>query len=261
MRIINVLLIYLLIGSIIFSEEKSKLKVYYFDRIPFYNTENNEVDGILIKISKLVFEEAGIEYEFVNMPVKRMFEILKSPGNTCILGALMTKEREELYLYSNDYFFQDGPMNVVINKVLRSELPSFPTIKEILESNLRMGVIDGYSYGEWLDNNIVKYKINPNKINISDDSERMYKMIISNRFDYMFAGFEESLYAVKQNNEYSYNLQIVNIKDAPMGNKRYFLFSKGIDKNMLNKINNALEKVKLSNNYKEIISNIKSGTY
>ncbi len=82
----------------------------------------------------------------------------------------------------------------------------------------------------------------------------MYKlMVLRNRFDYMFVGMEEGSYALKSNPKYEEKLSVIPIVDAPNGNKRYILFSKGIDKNILEKINRAIKKVKASDKYKQII--------
>ena len=82
----------------------------------------------------------------------------------------------------------------------------------------------------------------------------MYKlMILRNRFDYMFVGMEEGSYALKSNPEYEKKLSVIPIADAPNGNQRYIIFSKGINKNMLEKINRAIKKVKASDKYKQII--------
>ena len=253
---IRVFITWILFSSIILSAPT--LTIYYYDRMPYYGKFNNKVEGILVDISKMIFEEAGINYKFVYLPSKRVLENLKINGNTCALGWFKTEEREAIYSYSNDFIYQDKPYAVLVNKSKSNLFPDNPTIKNILESNLNLGVIDGYVYGTWLDDMIKKYPKSIQKIVVGSDSGVMYKMISAGRFDYMFTGLEEAKYAINTSYFYEKNITLVNIADAPKGNMRYILFSKGIDKTILSKINDAIPKVKASEEYKKIIQNIKN---
>lgn len=258
MKYIYILMMLLSITANTFAES-SKLTVFYYDRLPYYGNVNGKVDGVFVDIAKVIFDEAGIRYEFLDVPSIRVLETLKAPGNTCALGWFKTKEREAVYTYSDDFIYQDKPYSIVVNKEKEKFLSAKPKIKEILGSGLVLGLIERYVYGDWLDGNILKFAPKTYEINIGGDSNLMYKLIIRKRFDYMFAGMDESSYVLKSNPEYSEKLSVISIEDAPNGNTRYILFSKGIDETMLKKINAAIKKVKVSDKYKQIISNIKSG--
>ena len=231
------------------AEPAAEVTLYYYERMPFYGDADGKPSGLLIDISTLIFDEAGIKHLFVNIPVIRFFESLKKPGNSCLIGALKTRERESIYTYSDDYIYRDQPFRIVVNKAKRKALPGRPSIKQILTSGLQLGVSDGYVYGDWLDRNILEHQPRKQKINIGNDTEKMHKMIISGRFDYMFSVAEEALHIVSKDQEHRDNLTTVEIADAPMGNMRYLLCSKGIDSGLMQKTNAAIKTIKSSRDY------------
>ena len=251
-KYVYILIIFLYTALNIFANPL-KIKVFYYDRPPYYGNVNGKPEGVLVDIAKEIFDEAGIKYEFVDTPSIRVLETLKIPENSCALGWFKTKEREAIYTYSDDFIYQDKPYSIINNKK-RKVLSENPKIKEILESRLVLGMVERYVYGEWLNENILKFKPKTNRTNIGENSNLMYKlMILGNRFDYMFAGMEESSYAIKNNPQYRKKLSVVQIADAPNGSMRYILFSKGVDKTILEKINVAIKKVKTTDKYKQII--------
>ena len=234
------------------AEPPAELTVYYYERMPFFGDRGGQPAGLLIDISKLIFDEAGINYRFVNVPVIRFFDSLRKPGDSCLIGALRTKEREAIYAYSDDFIYRDQPFRVIVNKARRKALPERPTIRQVLESGLRLGVSDGYVYGDWLDRKIIEHPPKLQKVNIGNDSEKMHKMLIGGRFDYMFSVAEEARYIVAEDLEHSSNLTIVEIADAPRGNMRYLLCSKGLDSATLQKINAAIKTVKSTRDYERL---------
>ena len=231
-----------------------ELSVYYFERMPFFGDHDGKAAGLLIDVTRLILDETAIPYRFVNVPVVRVFDSLKKPGNSCLVGALKNKERETIYAYSDDFIYRDQPFRIVVNKARRTALPERPTIRQVLQSKLRLGVAEGYVYGDWLDRKIVEYQPTLQKVNIGNDTERMHKMIIGGRFDYMFAVAEEAQHIVAEDREHSDNLTTVEIADAPNGNMRYLMCSKGIDAATLKKINAAIKTVKASRDYEQAIA-------
>lgn len=229
-----------------------ELTVYYFERMPFFGDRDGKAAGLLIDVSRLILNEAAVPYRFVNVPVVRLFDSLRKPGNSCVVGAHRTKERETIYAYSDDFIYRDQPFRIVVNKARRKALPERPTIRQILQSQLRLGVAESYVYGDWLDRKIVEYQPTLQRVNIGNDSEKMHKMIIGGRFDYMFAVTEEALHIVAEDQEHSDNLTTVEIADAPNGNMRYLMCSKGIDAATLKKINAAIRTVKASPAYERL---------
>ncbi|MBC2714811.1 MAG: transporter substrate-binding domain-containing protein [Desulfobacteraceae bacterium] len=139
------------------------ISVYYYDRPPYrIKISEAEVSGIMVDITKLIFQNMGISYKFEEIPFKRLLEELKSPIPACFPGILQTKDRKEFYLYS-DPVFKNEPLLILINSWSRKSLSEKPTIEEVLTSHLKLGVVDGYSYGSWYDEKIKQYHTNQEK--------------------------------------------------------------------------------------------------
>ena len=234
------------------AEPQAELTVYYYERLPFFGDSDGKPVGLLIDISELIFDEAGINYKLVNVPVVRFFESLRKPGNSCLIGALRTKEREAIYSYSDDFIYRDQPFRIIVSKTKRKALPERPTIKQVLESGLRLGVTEGYVYGNWLDGKIAEHQPTVQKINIGNETEKMHKMLIAGRFDYMVAVAEEARHVVAKDQEHRSRLTTVEIADAPRGNMRYLLCSKGIDSAIMQKMNAAIKTVKSTRDYERL---------
>ena len=149
-KYVYILIIFLYTALNIFANPL-KIKVFYFDRLPYYGNVNGKPDGVLVDIAKEIFDEAGIQYEFVYTASIRVLENLKTHENSCALGWFKTKEREEIYSYSDDYIYQDKPYSIIINKEKINNLPKNPKMEDILRSNLVLGLVERYVYGEWMD--------------------------------------------------------------------------------------------------------------
>ena len=89
------------------------------------------------------------------------------------------------------------------------------------------------------------------KVNIGNDTKKMHKMIVGDRFDYLFAVAEEAKYIVAK--EHAKALVSVEIADAPRGNMRYLLCSKGLDSALMPSINAAIRSIKSSRDYERLI--------
>lgn len=93
-KYVYILIIFLYIAVNTFANPL-KLKVFYYDRLPYYGNVNGKVSGVMVDIAKEIFEKAGIDYEFVYSPSIRVLETLKIPENSCALVGLKRK-REKL---------------------------------------------------------------------------------------------------------------------------------------------------------------------
>lgn len=191
------------------------------------------------------------------MPITRIFEEMKEPGYNCLAGAFKTPEREKLYIFSNDYIFQDSPPHYVIHRRNIQKFRSVKTIKDLLASKMTLGVVEKYSYGSWVDSNISKYNPLRREVNVGDNQKSFFQMLYVGRFDFLFAGLEEANYNISSNNDYRSNLVVKSLTDAPEGNKRYMLFNKYYPAETLDKINKAISRVKQNPEYKAIVQKVR----
>jgi polar amino acid transport system substrate-binding protein len=242
---------FLSISSIIAHEPV--VTIYYYERMPFFGQLATENEGFLLKIMREIFESADISYSFNKAPVSRIFEILKNDtGNSCFPGVFRTLDREKLYIYSEFPIYQDSSPHFIIRKNDELFYRNIFTIDTLLNSNKMIGLVEKYSYGIWVDDNIRKYQPPSVVINIGDNQKNFYKMLLANRFDYFFSSIEEASYLINSNQDFADRLLLKELIDAPSGNIRWIIFNPGFNKELLSRINNAIPIVKRSSRYKEI---------
>ncbi len=232
--------------------QNAKLKVYYFPRSPLYclDTKQNP-DGFLSEIVKLIFNNANVPFEFVNMPNKRVEANLQSGEYACGIGWLKKPEREQWAIFSNP-IYQDQKLAVLINKKFALKNMEYTTIDELINLNLKLGIIDGFSYGSWADD---KIKMIQNKELLAMEQDHLVMLLEKERFAYTFIGYEEGHWLLENNPNFRKNINLIKLTDAPEGNIRYIMFSKSVDKKIINKINSSIDSVKKSAKYNLLIKN------
>jgi uncharacterized protein (TIGR02285 family) len=192
------------------------------------------------------------------MPVTRIFTALKEQNkHYCFPGVFRNPEREQLYLFSNFPIYQDSSPHYVIRKSDKRLFSEIRSIKTLLSSNTKVGLVEKYSYGLWVDDNIRTYRPQSVIVNIGDDQRYFYKMLAGKRFDYFFSSLEEAEYILDSNQEYANDLEIMSLDDAPEGNIRWMIFNQGFPPDLLKKINSAIPLIKESEQYKKILEKYK----
>lgn len=242
----------LLAGSV--RAQEPEVTVYYYERPPFFGQVGTENEGIILRIARLVFEDARIPYRFEKLPVTRIFESLKQPGLHCVAGVFRTPEREGLYSFSAAPIYQDSEPHYVIRKAEASDYAGLRTIGDLLASGRTLGVAESYSYGTWIDKNIISYDPPRETVNIGDDQSSFYAMLVVRRFDYFFASLEEATQLLRTNRLYSERLAVRELEDAPEGNIRWIMFSRDFPEELLARINRSIPRVRKSAGYRRIIS-------
>jgi polar amino acid transport system substrate-binding protein len=115
----------------IFGNEYKPPKVYL---------ENDKPNGILVDIMKYIEKETAHSFDILLYPWKRAYALAER-GQGGIIGLSMTKERLEIFDYS-DVMYYDDLMLVVIKG---NEFP-FNTLEDL--KGKRVGVRRGSSYGD-----------------------------------------------------------------------------------------------------------------
>lgn len=239
MKIITML--FFLMLSVFISTASEPMKVYYFPRPPYYIVNaDGSVSGLITDVVKKVFDDAGVKYTFIEAPSRRVEESLKLGENACGIGWFKRPDREEFAVFS-DPIYQDKKQNIIILTSKRNSLPANPTLEQILKSPLKLGVIDGFSYGSWVDDAIKKFNPSIEKANV--DQTRFLLMNSNARFDYGFISQEEGEYSLNSDRNLSSKLSLVPISDAPSGNYRYIMYSKGVNNELIRKVNASIKKI------------------
>lgn len=227
------------------------LKVYYFQRPPYYL---KETDGnpkwFLIAISKMVFERTDIPFQFVSLPPKRILLHIKTAEYCCSVGWFKEPERNSFALFSEP-IYRNLPLCIVTSKAKARSFPNSPSMEQILRSGLTVGTIDGFSYGAWADSKLWAFR--PPQINIPGTQENLLSMMVRGRIDYMFMAPEEARFLLRRNRNFESNLEVIRIADAPMGNRRFIMFSKAMGKVLVRRVDTAIEEVRKTAEYGRLL--------
>jgi polar amino acid transport system substrate-binding protein len=125
---------------------------------PFNAAANSREEGYMVDIAREVFEEKGIEVEYMTMPWKRALAETRKGTYTAVIGASKTDAagfvfpKEELACNKLAFYVKKGnPWK-------------FKDIESI--KRVRLGVIAAYDYRQWLNEYIKANSNNPDKVQI-----------------------------------------------------------------------------------------------
>lgn len=215
--------------------------VHYHERPPYYETCPDGFGGIIGQRVRAVFDEAGISYDTQKTPAKRQLAILQdNNGPDCMVGWFLTPRRKTFAQYSKA-IYQDRSMVVLTredNKVFDRPF----TLSELLSAKtLQLLMKDGYSYGLVIDF-MVKYHKPINQLTTAG-YDNMVRMIHAKRADYMFIGSEEVELLISRSGLPRKDFRIIYPRGMPPFNKRYLLFSRNVDPEIVERVNQAIEKL------------------
>ncbi len=218
------------------------IKVYYYERFPYYYTlSNGKPAGILIDITKKIFDSAKIKYKFYKVPVKRILHILEKASFSCSPGWYFTKERAKIFKYTIP-IYRSGPIVAIFNSKI-SNLPEEISLKDILKSEYSLGLISGFKYGKIIDNALKKYK--PKNIQyFTITPKQLIFMVAKKRVDYTFFSEEHIKYFIEKNSFLKEELKLVKIKEIKKGELRYIICSKDVSDSIIKKLNEQIEKLR-----------------
>lgn len=215
------------------------ITIYYLERVPYYyRTEDGEYKGVVLEPALRVFNQAQIPYTLVQMPAKRILSYLKSGHpNICSVGWYKTSEREQFVKYSLPIYKNSSRIAVTSkNNIL---MPSGKTIDEIFKiPEITLLVRDGFSYGSYIDKKISA--LNPKKHSSTMKNSQILKAIHRGLTNYIFMTKEEADVLIPAAGFNKTDFKYIHFSDAPAKLKRYIMFSKQVDDQIINRINHAI---------------------
>ncbi len=242
MKKILIVIIILLIPNFLISKDKI-LKIYYYERPPFYYTDKDGIaKGIIIDKVKRILKKANIKYSFQSFPVKRIFLLLEENYYACSPGWFKTEERLKKFKYTLP-FYQSEKMKGVFNKNINVE--EEVSLKKLFTNNYKLGLISGFNYGPIIEKYLKIFK--PKVIRITTEPNNLIKMVALRRLDYTFFSYEHIKEFIKLYPDFAKNLKIVSIKEIKHGIKRYIICSKKVDNKLIEKMNIAIKELNLLN--------------
>lgn len=215
------------------------ITVHYHERPPYYSTGPLGVYGLCSDPAKIAFKKAGIEVRWEKTPASRQLDILKANrSRDCLIGWFKNSDREKFAKYSH-FIYQDKP-TIALSRADNYQIISNGSLDEtFLNDKLTLLKKNGYSYGEFIDKKISE--LNPNQLMTDAENIGMLEMIQSGRADYFFISEEEAKDLTASSGLLKTDFKIIRFTNIPEGNKRYLLFSKRVEDEVIEKINNAIK--------------------
>ncbi len=216
------------------------ITIHYHERSPYYSSGPLGVYGICSDPAKLAFKKAGIEFHWEKTPASRQLDILKAnKSRDCLIGWFKNSEREKFAKYTH-FIYQDKP-TIALAREDNYNLKSGRLLEEVFQNDkLTLLRKNGYSYGQFIDKKI--FKLKPNQMMTNSENIGMIKMIHSRRADYFFISEEEAIELTASSRLLETEFKLIRFKNMPEGNKRYLLFSKMVEDEVIDKINSAIKK-------------------
>jgi polar amino acid transport system substrate-binding protein len=216
------------------------LLVLYMERPPYYYTSREgKPSGFLLEQALAVFASAGVPVRTRSLPAKRIVQMLKEEQlNAASVGWFMTEERRHWGVFSS-VLYQDQPLVAVHRKGVLSGEGEEVALSDLLKDRtVVLGAIDGFSYGESVDESIRTYS--PRQFMLAGDQLQLVKMLGAGRIDYILAAPEEVHYLLSQAGLREDEFDFTLLRDVPAGNSRYILFSSMVDSLIIQKVNDVL---------------------
>ncbi|WP_161539575.1 substrate-binding periplasmic protein [Paramagnetospirillum kuznetsovii] len=215
------------------------LTIGFIERPGYSWQGERQAEGLFIDIARDILTRAGIEHQFQAMPPKRMLKsVQEGKDRICIVGNFKTPEREAYAVFTKS-IYQNKPIGVLISADRSEAFAPFKTLAALAEApDLRLGYVDGFSYGTAVDAVIAKMKTV--ELSRGNTTTGMVSMLAAGRFDYMFADQEEYVDLAKGANIPPASLRLLTFPDVPVGNKRYMMCSKTVPKAVIERIDAAI---------------------
>ncbi len=215
-----------------------EITIHYHERPPYYVTGPLGVYGLCCDPVKKAFDAAGIPFKWVKTPAGRQLDILKFNGkNECIIGWFKNPDREKFAVFSH-YIYQDKPTIALARADNHRILPDRPLEETLKNPGLILLKKHGYSYGEYVDDLISR--LAPVQEVTTAENTGMLNIIHGGQADYFFISEEEAVELVRTSGLLPEDFKFVRFADMPMGNKRYLMFSRKVDTDIIDRINEAI---------------------
>ncbi len=218
------------------------LHVLYLERPPYYFTVNERADGFLVKLSRKLFQEAGIQVTFSEMPPKRIIKMIKTKdGNYCSIGWFKNPERESFAKFSLP-IYTDKSMVILTVKNKKELFQSYRNLKDVFsDKTMIFGAMSEFSYGSYIDDLLKNQSLS--KIEITSKQSVIPELIMKGRATFMLIAPEEIDTLLQSSGHNPDDFISIPMPDIPAGNKRYLMFSQDVRDETIGKINHAIQRL------------------
>ncbi len=262
-RVFKILLIISLLQLILFASDMKTITWEFANEPPTSFEKNGKYVGFGIEIIKDIQNKMPQYKHQLRMVgnYKRLVKELKYGSLTCAINLFKTKERLEYMYFSKVPMFFSFDLQIVLRKTTFEELgkPKKISLKQLLNmKNLKFGTSFGRTYSKNIRNILKEYEGNSNIFSYaqSNVASSLLKMLVRNRFDYMFLYPEEAFYLSK-NIDKANDLVTVPIEETGSFSHTWAVCSKNEDGQIVaNNITTILEELRKEKKYMNYYVNV-----
>lgn len=215
------------------------LRVMYIERPPFYYTKDGVALGFMVDTARQAFAAAGVEVVFESSTAQRILQDMQPlDGYCCAVGWIQTPERDAYARFSLP-IYTSKPLAAL---ALRGNGSRFLTKKSLqalaADKNLRIGVAEGFSYGETMDRLLQQFL--PQRFTVPGDQQQLVRLLQQNAFEYILIAPEEIEYLLRDSGLAADDFLLVPLTDTPSGNLGRIMCSRDVDLTIMERIDEAL---------------------
>jgi uncharacterized protein (TIGR02285 family) len=225
-------------GTSVAAWAQGELTVSWREKAPYYYLDNGVAKGFMLDRARQVFAAAGVPARFVNEPQKRIWaNFAHGLPNYCSISWYRLPEREAVAQYSVAVH-TDQPHAILAVPAVAARIKAHGNLKSLLaDKSLTLAVIDGVSYGPGLDPLIAASE---NRImRRTVETAAMFRMVALGRADYLFVDREDWNHLRQRIPELK-PLVLIDFPDMPPGLKRYFVCSRDVPAETMERLNRAI---------------------
>lgn len=218
------------------------LIMVFNQRHPYHyiDGENPVPHGLVADIAVKILSDTGMEIHYKEMSANRIFAMIKQDSPFCSFGWFKTPERLQYAKFTYG-LLQDEPFIIVTNRRNKELFDKHKTLASVFsDSSLKFGTRAKTSYGEEVDaliDGAVLQVIAPNNTQIN-----MIKMLDRTRFHFMLLVPVEIEEAFSSAGVDLSKYTTITFPDIPKGNKRRIMCTKSTDDDIIQQINESIQK-------------------
>ncbi len=218
------------------------LRVTYLERPPYYHTQNGRPAGFLNDITAEVLARAGIEASFKALPAKRILdEIMVAGMAACSVGWFKTPEREAAARFSLP-LWRDPPYVALMRAETAARFGEHSSLSALFgDAGLRLGVLDGFSYGDPIDARITAEARDVYRM--TGSQRQLARMLAEGRVDYMLIAPLEIVALLESSGLATDEFGTVALDDVPPGPTRHLICGRGVSVGVMKRIDRAIREL------------------
>lgn len=218
------------------------LLVSYIDRPPYFFEQRGRAQGFLVERMRVLAAQARIPLRFERLPVRRaMVELSAARQPACLLGVFKTAARAAQFRFSLP-LYTGHPFVVVSRPALAGQLAQYGSLRALLlQGSEKLGMPDGYSYGDQIDTLIAMMAQAPESAPISV-SQNLHKVALG-RVDYALHSGDEYAWLRRQQGLRELSLVALRFADMPPAPARHLMCAQTVPADWLARLDAAIERL------------------